>query len=173
MTKLALALFDSSQNFHKLPPHDRELLEYASLLHDIGWHIGHSGHHKHSLYLIKNGDLEGFSLNELELIANIARYHRKSPPKKSHSDYTALAPADRETVWKLAGILRIADGLDRGHYDNVLSLHTIARRDTISIQITTKADAELELWAARHKTDMFETIFDRATKFTGQIAKRK
>ncbi len=171
VTKLALALFDSLQNFHKLPPHDRELLEYASLLHDIGWHIGHSGHHKHSLYLIKNGDLEGFSPNELDLLANIARYHRKSPPKKSHADYTVLTPADRDTVWKLAGILRIADGLDRGHYDNVLSLHTIARRDTISVQITTKADAELELWAARHKTDMFESIFNRATKFSARSAK--
>lgn len=165
VTRLALALFDSLKPLHKLPAADRELLEYAALLHDIGWHIGHSGHHKHSQYLIKNGDLEGFSLNELDLIANVARYHRKSPPKKSHPDFTALSPHDRNRVWKLAGLLRIADGLDRGHYANVLKLQTIMRKD-ISIRITTKADAELELWGARHKTDMFERIFDRKTKFS-------
>jgi exopolyphosphatase/guanosine-5'-triphosphate,3'-diphosphate pyrophosphatase len=173
VTKLALALFDDLQAFHKLPPHDRELLEYASLLHDVGWHIGHSGHHKHSQYLIINGDLEGFSPNELEIIANIARYHRKSAPKKSHGDYLALSPADRETVWKLAGILRIADGLDRGHYANVQALHTIVRRDSISVQITTVADPSLELWAARDKTDMFEMIFRRATKFSAKSISRR
>ncbi len=173
VTKLALALFDDLQSFHKLPPQDRELLEYASLLHDIGWHIGHSGHHKHSQYLIQNGDLEGFSPNELEVIANIARYHRKSAPKKSHGDYMALSPADRETVWKLAGILRIADGLDRGHYANVESLHTIVRRDTISVQVKTIADPSLELWAARDKTDMFEQIFRRATIFSARAVGRR
>jgi exopolyphosphatase/guanosine-5'-triphosphate,3'-diphosphate pyrophosphatase len=173
VTKLALALFDELQAFHKLPAHDRELLEYASLLHDIGWHIGHSGHHKHSLYLIKNGDLEGFSPNELDVIANIARYHRKSAPKKSHGEYVALSPADRERVWKLAGILRIADGLDRGHYANVESVRTIVRRGTVSVKVATVADPSLELWAARDKTDMFETIFRRSTIFSAHPVNRR
>ncbi len=172
VTGIGLALFDSLQSMHRMTPHDRELLEYASILHDVGWHIGHSGHHKHSQYLIKNGDLEGFSPNELDIIANAARYHRKSPPKKSHSDYTALNPDDRDRVWKLAGILRIADGLDRGHYGNVVHLKTIVRDDTISIRIFTQSDPELELWGANHKTDMFEKIFDRRTKFSAQPAKK-
>jgi len=172
VTRLALALFDSLQDLHRMSPHDRELLEYASILHDIGWHIGHSGHHKHSQYLIKNGDLEGFSPNELDLIANVARYHRKSPPKKSHGDYTALNPDDRDRVWTLAGILRIADGLDRGHYGNVVHLNTIVRDDTISIRVFTQSDPELELWGASHKTDMFEKMFDRHAKLSARPARK-
>ncbi|MCL2647036.1 MAG: Ppx/GppA family phosphatase [Phycisphaerales bacterium] len=165
VTQLALAFFDSFRSLHRLDAHDRELLEYAAILHDIGWHIGHSGHHKHSAYLIKNGDLEGFSLHELDLMSNIARYHRRSPPKKSHSEYIALPPEDRDRIWKLAALLRIADGLDRGHYGNVQHLKTIIRRNTVSIRLSTKTDPALELWAARHKTDMFELAYDRRIKF--------
>ena len=171
--KLALALFDSLQKLHHLGPAQRELLEFAALAHDIGWHIGHSGHHKHSYYLIKNGDLEGFSPLELELIANIARYHRKSPPKKSHEGYMSLDPPERQTVWKLAGILRIADGLDLGHYGNVTGLRTILRDDTVSIVLTTQSEPELEVWAARHKTDMFEQVFRRRVKITAKSARAR
>jgi exopolyphosphatase/guanosine-5'-triphosphate,3'-diphosphate pyrophosphatase len=169
--KLSLALFDGLQSIHGLTAAHRELLESAASAHDIGWHIGISGHHKHSYYLIKNGDLEGFSPLELELIANIARYHRKSPPKKSHEGYMSLDPPDRELVWKLASILRIADGLDRGHYGNVINLRTICRDRTVSILVETQADAELELWAARHKTDMFEQTYGRQVKFSAKVAK--
>jgi len=171
VTRIALSLFDNLQSLHRMTADDREALEYASILHDVGWHIGHSGHHKHSGYLIKNGDLEGFSPNELDVIANVARYHRKSLPKKAHNDYIALNPEDRERVWKLAGILRIADGLDRGHYGNVVQVRTITRDDTVSIRVFTQSDPELELWGARHKTDMFEKIFDRRTKLSAQPAK--
>jgi exopolyphosphatase/guanosine-5'-triphosphate,3'-diphosphate pyrophosphatase len=165
VTKLALTLFDSLQNLHRLSKKDRELLEFASLLHDIGWHIGHSGHHKHSAYLIKNGDLEGFSPHELDLLANIARYHRKSPPKKSHPDFQALDAPSQFLVRKLASLLRIADGLDRGHYGNITSLKTITTASSVTIRTTSKADPALELWAARHKTDMFEQTFHRPCRF--------
>jgi len=165
VTRLALALFDGLRSLHRLDEHDRELLEYAAILHDIGWHIGHSGHHKHSAYLIKNGDLEGFSLHELEVMSSVARYHRKSLPKKVHGEFMALPAADRRRVWKLAALLRIADGLDRGHYGNVLQIKTIVRRDSVSIRLATQADPALELWAARHKTDMFEVAYGRRIKF--------
>ncbi len=170
VTSLALALFDQLAGLHKLSPDSRELLEYGAILHDIGWHIGHSGHHKHSYYLAKNGDLEGFSPNELEIIANIARYHRKSPPKKSHEGYMLLDPADRDRVWKLAGMLRIADGLDRGHYGNVTQVRTITRNDSVSIRVWTQTDPELEIWGAQHKTDMFEEAFDRRVNFSARRA---
>jgi exopolyphosphatase/guanosine-5'-triphosphate,3'-diphosphate pyrophosphatase len=173
VTKLALQLFDGLVAVHRLEAQDRELLEFAAILHDIGWHIGHSGHHKHSAYLIKNGDLENFSLNETDVIANIARYHRKSPPKKSHPDYMALEPADRERVKKLAALLRIADGLDRGHYANVDHLRTITRKDTVSLRIFSIADPALELWAARHKTDLFELTYNRQVKFTDRLLKKR
>ncbi len=171
VTRLALSLFDQLKPLHDQGPRERELLEFASILHDIGWHIGHSGHHKHSLYLIKNGDLEGFSPRELDVIANIARYHRKSLPKKSHDDYTLLDAGDRDLVWKLASLLRIADGLDRGHYGNVAALKTITRRDGVSIRIFTQSDPELELWAGSHKTDMFELTFDRPVTLSARPAR--
>ncbi len=170
---LSLALFDQLQPLHKLGPKERELLEYSALLHDIGWHIGQSGHHKHSLYLIKNGDLEGFSPNELEILANTARYHRKSMPKKSHPDYVELDEPSRELVWKLASFLRIADALDRGHYANISTLRTISRKKSISILLTATADPALELWAARMKSDMFRVTFNRQIKFSAKLARKQ
>jgi exopolyphosphatase / guanosine-5'-triphosphate,3'-diphosphate pyrophosphatase len=180
VAKLALTLFDQLHEVHGLGAghtqedgkRTRELLEYAALLHDVGWHIGHSGHHKHSLYLIKNGDLEGFSLNELDIVANAARYHRKSMPKKSHPDYVALDARSRELVWKLASLLRIADALDRGHYGNVTALRTIVRRDSVSLLLETSADPELELWAARLKGDMFEATFHKRLHLRAQVRRR-
>ncbi len=166
---LSLALFDDLQPLHKLGSKERELLEYSALLHDIGWHIGQSGHHKHSLYLIKNGDLESFSPNELDILANTARYHRKSMPKKSHPDYVELDEPSRELVWKLSSFLRIADALDRGHYANISTLRTISRKKSISILLTATADPALELWAARMKSDMFRVTFNRQMHFTAKV----
>lgn len=173
VAKLALSLFDQLQALHDMGPRERELLEYAALLHDIGWHIGHSGHHKHSLYLIKNGDLEGFSPIELDILANTARYHRKSMPKKSHPDYVALDARSRDLVWKLSSFLRIADALDRGHYGNVTALRTILRENSVSILVTTSADPELELWAARLKGDMFRATFERQLHLTARVQRRR
>jgi len=153
-------------------PAERELLEYACLLHDVGWHIGHSGHHKHSLYLIKNGDLEGFSPMELDILANAARYHRKSMPKKSHPDFVALDERSRDLVWRLASFLRIADALDRGHYGNIRSLRTICRKQSVSIMLEATSDPELELWAARLKGDMFRVTFGRELHLTAQVKRR-
>jgi exopolyphosphatase / guanosine-5'-triphosphate,3'-diphosphate pyrophosphatase len=161
VARLALGLFDGLKALHKMGDEERELLEYAAILHDIGWHIGQSGHHKHSLYLIKNGDLEGFSLNELDIMGNAARYHRKSMPKKSHPDFMALDERSRKLVWKLASLVRIADALDRGHYGNVRGLRTIVREGSVSILIEAGTDPALEVWAAKLKGDMFCRIFQR------------
>ena len=171
VARLALRLFDQLQPLHKLGREYRELLEFAALMHDVGWHIGHSGHHKHSLYLIKNGDLGGFSPRELEIMANVARYHRRSAPKKSHEDYMTLLPAERKIVDALAAILRIAEALDRGHYANVREIRTIRRSGTISIVITTQFDPELELWAARHKAEFFAALFHVRVNFSARMAR--
>ena len=159
VAKLALSIFDQTTRLHHLEQRHRESLEYAAMLHDIGWHIGHSGHHKHSYYLIKTGDLEGFSPVELEIIGNVARYHRRSMPKKSHEAYMSLTLAERLVVDKLAAILRVADGMDRGHYKNVQRVRLSLRNSRAAFALTTQADCELELWAARHKADMFEKVF--------------
>ncbi len=164
VARLALQLFDALAKLHGLGKRERELLEFAALLHDIGWHIGHSGHHKHSAYLIRNGDLEGFSLQELDLLANIARYHRKSPPKKAHLEFQALDVASQLLVRKLASILRIADGLDRGHYGNITKVQTHTTAQSVTIRLTAQNDPALEMWAAMHKTEMFEATFRRACR---------
>ncbi|HBQ61611.1 MAG TPA: Ppx/GppA family phosphatase, partial [Balneolaceae bacterium] len=87
VANMALTIFDALEDELELTPNDRELLEYASYLHDIGYYISHSKHHKHALYIIRHSDLKGFKENEIEIIANVARYHRRSTPKKRHGEY--------------------------------------------------------------------------------------
>ena len=123
VANMALNIFDTLKEELDLLEDDRELLEYASYLHDIGYYISHSKHHKHALYIIRNSKLRGFREEEIEIIANVARYHRRSTPKKRHEQYWKLKPEIRKRIKKLAGILRVADGLDRSHYQNVQELN--------------------------------------------------
>ena len=106
-------------------------------------------------------------------MANAARYHRKSMPKKSHPEYVALSPGARDLVWKLASFVRIADALDRGHYGNVVGLRTINRENSVSILLETTADPALELWAARLKGDMFRATFDRDLHLTARVRHKR
>ncbi len=169
---LALQIFDQLGRVHRLDRRYRELLEYAAMLHDIGWHIGHTGHHKHSWYLIKNGDLEGFSPQEIDLIAVTARYHRRSMPKKSHEPYMALRLEERVVIDKLAAILRIAEALDRGHYQGVRRVRISRQRNAVHFGIYFKSDPELELWAARQKVDMLQKVFHCAVIFNAREVSR-
>src|SRR5581483_2077041 len=115
VVRLALAIFDQTRPIHGLTDREREWLEYAALMHDIGGLISYSGHHKHSYYLIKNGDLRGFHPDEIEVIALVARYHRRGTPRRSHGPYAGLPATLRRTVKALASILRVAESLDRSH----------------------------------------------------------
>ena len=124
VARLSLSIFDQTRSAHVLTDREREWLEFAALLHDIGTHISYPRHHKHSYYLIKNGDLRGFEPAEAETIALIARYHRKSAPKKSHSDFSALSAKKRKAVRTLAAILRLAETLDRSHAQAVTGVET-------------------------------------------------
>jgi exopolyphosphatase/guanosine-5'-triphosphate,3'-diphosphate pyrophosphatase len=151
VVKLALALFDGTRARHELGTQEREWLEYAAILHDIGSHIGYEQHHKHSYYLIRHGGLRGFEPGEIAMIGLIARYHRKGTPKKSHEAYGDLSSAGRQTVKVLGGILRLAEGLDRSHAQAVAKLAVQDDGDTLRIHLQTRGDTELELWAAgRH-----------------------
>jgi len=151
VARLALAIFDQTRTGHRLGAREREWLEYAGLLHDIGVHISYEEHHKHSAYLIRNGGLRGFDPAEIEMIALLSRYHRLSPPKKSHPEYRALKSSQRKSVKALAAILRLAEGLDRSHAQVVRNLDVHDRESHLLLQMTTAGDAELELWAAaRH-----------------------
>ncbi len=155
---LALLIFDALKQELELTSGDRELLEYASYLHDIGYYISHSGHHKHALYIIRHAELKGFKEDEIEIIANVARYHRRSTPKKRHVEYWKLKPALRKRIKKLAGILRVADGLDRSHYQNVKGMEVFSREKEILIHIQTEGEPHLEIWGAQRKSELLKEM---------------
>ncbi len=133
IARLALALFDQTRSLHGMTDREREWLEFASLLHDIGAHISFVRHHRHSYYLIKNGDLRGFQPDEIEVIALVARYHRRGTPKSSHDEYAGLPAALRRTVRILASILRVAESLDRSHGQVISSLELRDDAGTIAL----------------------------------------
>lgn len=158
VANLALILFDGLQEELSLEDSDRELLEYAAYLHDIGYYIAHSAHHKHALYIIRNSELKGFKEEEIEVMANVARYHRRSTPKKRHPEYWKLKAPVRKRVKKLAGILRVADGLDRSHYQNVKDLQVHSGEKEIKLNIWTEAEPYLEIWGAERKAHLFKEV---------------
>ena len=125
-------------------------------------------HHKHSYYLIKNGDLRGFEPDEIERIALIARYHRQNLPRKSHDGFVLLSRTDRTIVKRLAAMLRLAEGLDRSHTQSVAGLRLNApatKRAPWTCRLTTSGDAELELWAAGRHSSALAGELDRALVF--------
>lgn len=159
---LAMQLFDSLRSLHGLSRRDRELIEYACLLHDIGWHVAAKGHHKHSMYLILHGGLKGFSGEEINIIANIARYHRKSEPADVHEPFAELSAQSKSVVRTGAALLRIADGLDRTHSSVVKHVRARVDKNKVRLVLEGRSDMELELWAARRKMRLFTDVFDRS-----------
>ena len=164
VVRLALALFDQTRTVHGLTDREREWLEYASLMHDIGGHISFSGHHKHSYYLIKNGDLRGFHPDEIEVMALVARYHRRGTPKRSHPQYAQLPATLRRTVRTLASILRVAESLDRSHGQPVSGLEVHDRGEDVVIQLHSGGDAELEVWATARHLEPFEQVVGKPVR---------
>lgn len=158
VAQLALQLFDAFKGELRLEEADRELLEYASLLHDIGYYVSHRKHHKHALYLIRHADLKGFKEEEIKVMANVARYHRRSTPKKRHKRYRKLDKPLRKKVKKLSAILRLADGLDRSHFQNVQEMEIRNEEHTITLIIDCQADPQLEIWGALRKSFLFEKV---------------
>lgn len=164
VAKLALQLFDNFRDELELEDVDRELLEYACYMHDIGYHISHRKHHKHALYIIRNADLKGFKENEIEIMANVSRYHRRSTPKKRHTHYHKLDKEEKERIRKLSAIIRIADGLDRSHYQNVLGMTIEKEMEEVIIRIKTESDPQLEIWGAMRKNALFEEVTGKTLK---------
>jgi exopolyphosphatase / guanosine-5'-triphosphate,3'-diphosphate pyrophosphatase len=158
---LALELFDQTRDLHGLRDSDRRLLEYAAILHDVGQHVGYERHEHHAAYIIRNGDLRGFDDKEREMIALVARYHRKSRPRRKDSDYDALSPRRRKSVRVLSGILRLADGLDRSHHQLVHSVRCRYNERELGISAIAEDDAELEVWGARRKAKLLERALGR------------
>jgi exopolyphosphatase/guanosine-5'-triphosphate,3'-diphosphate pyrophosphatase len=166
VARLALALFDQTRGQHGLTDREREWLEYAAFMHDLGVHISYPRHHRHSYYLIKNGDLRGFEPDEIEVIALVARYHRRSTPKKTHEEYATLPPALRRTVRILAAILRVAENLDRSHAQVISALELQDRGGDVLLQLRTAGDAELEMWAAGRNVAPFEKLVRKPVRLS-------
>jgi exopolyphosphatase/guanosine-5'-triphosphate,3'-diphosphate pyrophosphatase len=151
VAKLALRIFDRTKTIHGLGAREREWLEYGALLHDVGVIISYKSHHKHSDYLIRNGDLRGFEPEEIDVMALITRYHRRATPKKTHDGFGTLAPALRRAVRVLSAIVRLAENLDRSHSQIVSDLDIREQGDHLALHLRTTGDAELEQWAGlRH-----------------------
>ena len=165
VAKLALAIFDQTRSVHGLSDRERDWLEYGALLHDVGVHISYERHHRHSYYLIKNGDLRGFDPEEIEIIALIARYHRQGVPKKSHQGYGDLGRSKRRTVKALSAMVRLAEGLDRSHSRALAGIDLYPRSDDYLARIRTSGDAELELWAAHRHVAPLEKILGKPIRF--------
>jgi exopolyphosphatase/guanosine-5'-triphosphate,3'-diphosphate pyrophosphatase len=160
---LALQLFDSTEPQHGLPTEAREYLEAGALLANVGLVISHSKHHLHSYYVIRNSELTGLTDAEIEIIAQIARYHRKSAPKASHAEFGRLSPEDQRLVKTLAGILRVAIGLDRSHDGRVRSVMAQVRNDRLVVEAVAKRGKEisLELYTANERSDLLEEVLGK------------
>lgn len=161
IARLALALFDATRGTHAMTDREREWLEYAALLHDIGVHIRYERHHRHSYYLIRNGDLRGFEPVEVEVIALIARYHRRAAPLRGHEGYVDLPKKHRRAVRALAAMLRLAETLDRSHSQIITGLTIEDHQDDALLLLQTAGDAELELWAASRHAGPFEQLLGK------------
>jgi exopolyphosphatase/guanosine-5'-triphosphate,3'-diphosphate pyrophosphatase len=149
-----------------LKAEDRELIELASLLANVGYLINFEDHHKHSYHLILNSELPGFERGQLQMLAHVARYHRGSAPKRKHEQFSELSAEDRGRVCALSAILRLALALDRTHQQHVGEVRTRVRQDGVRIVIQADGDAGVDLWAAERKVELFEKVFGRKVRFS-------
>lgn len=159
VAELATRIFDELQDEHRLGRRDRLLLQVACYLHDIGMFVSNRAHHKHSHYLILQSEIFGLRRDEVEKVAVIARYHRRSMPKESHIEYKSMPRDTRIAVSKLAGILRVADAMDRGHWQQISNFTVERHERELVIYVSGVADLALERRAVAEKGDLFEEMF--------------
>jgi len=155
----AEVLFQATARLHGLGKNDLKLLCTAALLHDIGHTVDVIGHNKHSRDLILKMELESFSKREQRIVACVARYHRKAHPKPSHSVYGDLKKSDQKLVQKLAGILRIADGLDRCHNATCKSIDAEIVGSELTLRIRQRHNSPTDIWGAQRKQGLFEEVY--------------
>lgn len=164
VARLALQLFDSAfgLGLHRLGRWERELLEYAALLHDVGAFLSYQNHQKHTYYLIHNADLLGFDQKETAIMALAGLHHRKGLPTEQETEYQALDPDSRSAVRVMSIILHLAESLDRGHVGAVHRAHFIAGPDDqIVLEIFSHQDCQMELWGVQNHRDEFKKAFQR------------
>jgi len=151
VARLALSLFDQTKTLHGLGVRERGWLEFASLLHDVGMHISYERHHRHSYYIIMNGDLRGFEPDEISVIALVARFHRRAAPSRRHEGYGELPGNLRKVVKVLSAFLRVAEALDRSRNGIITSVEVRTREGEVEMTAEGSGDCELEMWAANRQ----------------------
>jgi exopolyphosphatase/guanosine-5'-triphosphate,3'-diphosphate pyrophosphatase len=168
VSRIAGSLWDQLSGPLGLKAEDRELIEAAALVANVGYLINFEGHHKHSYHLIANSELPGFERRQLQLLANVARYHRASAPKKKHDHYAELPVEDQRRVNALAAVLRLALALDRTHQQHVGEVRARVGEDGVRIIVQAHGDAEVDVWAAERKVELFEKVFGRKVSFSAR-----
>jgi exopolyphosphatase/guanosine-5'-triphosphate,3'-diphosphate pyrophosphatase len=167
VARISLSLFDSAKKvgLHDLGDWERELLEYAALLHDIGTFLSHSNHQAHTYYLIKNADLLGFDQTETNIIASLGYFHRKKRPKNKHKQFAELDEDSRKIVRVLAVLLQLAESLDRSHASLIhqARLHKINDKKA-ALEIIADQDCQLEVWGVRNQKKAFKKTFGKKIK---------
>lgn len=158
---LAGTLFMELEPLHKLAREDRKLLEYAAILHDIGYFLTSKGHHKHTLQLIMMEPFPDFTRSEKLIIANTARYHRKTGPTTDHTHYAILTEREKHRVDLLVPLLRLADALDKSHKSVIRELACHIREDTVLFLIGTNGEADVELDALMTRSELFRSVYGR------------
>ncbi|RCS44709.1 Ppx/GppA family phosphatase [Bremerella cremea] len=162
---LAVSLFRQLAPIFQLKETDDDTIFASAMLQDVGYLINYEKHHKHSYSLILNSQLPGFSRYALEIVANVARYHRGANPKKKHGNFTRLSDNDQLRVKQLAAILRLAGALDRSHRQQVSQVEVVAQPDHIYVSVEATGDPEVDLWAARSRTELFCKAFNTDIRF--------
>jgi exopolyphosphatase/guanosine-5'-triphosphate,3'-diphosphate pyrophosphatase len=160
---LSLLLFDQLQSEHGLESRERLLLEVAALLHDVGRYISDRSHHKHSQYIVSSSEIFGLSRDDVNLVSQVARYHRKSPPMRTHASYVALDRDSRMVVSKLAALLRVADALDQDYSKKIKTLKLIRddERNRYVLEVEAEGDLTMERFSMETKSDLFTAIFGK------------
>ena len=173
VSRMALAIFDQTRRKHRLDPAAREWLELASVVHDVGEHISYEDHHRHSYYMVKNGNLRGFEPDEIEVIALLTRYHRRGTPKKSHPTFARLSRPVRRAVRWLSAMLRVAESLDRSRAQLVERVTLTHQKDGWTMLVTGRADLELEIWAAQRNIGPLAKELGGAVRVEGVRPRRR
>ncbi len=160
--ELSLSLFDQLKGIHEMGESERRILTAAALLHDIGGFISDKRHHKHSQYLIQNAEIPGLERQEQLVASLVARYHRKSEPSLRHPEFAVLPPLEQTRVTRLAGLLRVADALDREHLQRVRTIRTRQKGRTLTLELDAGGDLTLERWAVAQKAQLLLRTFNLA-----------
>lgn len=160
IANLALQLFDQTQELHKYGDFEREILEFAALLHDIGQFISFKQYHKNSRFILRQTDPRGFTDEEMLLIGHLIRYHYKAKPTTKHKKFKQLSKYHRSIVKLLSGILRIAVALNKTKNQRVERIYCQVLQEKLEITVSGEDNLEVEIWAARRSCEVLAEVLN-------------